>query len=572
MNGENMERKSLIDKFLIRLSLIKEDEVATCIKAANENNESLLSTIIKIKKLNSETLAVLIAKQFGLPYLDLDNVDLSLFEDESLHNLMDTFKAIPVKKTLTTMTLVVADPTETSLQDIKFQANVNNVHFIIADNTKLKKALKFLLEGATLPDSDNDLLEEEGVTTDGGTKEESSEVEDAPIVKFIHGVLLDAIKLKASDIHFEPYEKTYRIRYRIDGELISHKTFSPASKEKIASRIKVISNMDISEKRIPQDGRMKLGIGKDKDKAIDFRVSSLPTVFGEKIVMRILDSSAASLDIDKLGYDPEQKALLMEAVARPYGMVLVTGPTGSGKTVSLYSCLNVINKDNVNICTAEDPAEIQLPGVNQVNMNDKAGLNFASTLKSFLRQDPDIILVGEIRDLETADIAIKAAQTGHMVLSTLHTNDAPKTIARLLNMGVKPFNIASSVNLITAQRLGRRLCPSCKKIDDTIPLEILIESGLPQEEIDGYGSKWHVYKPVGCPDCGEKGYKGRVGIYQVMPVTEDIKKIILREGTEIEIAEASRASGVYSLREAGMVKVKLGITSLEEVLATTNID
>lgn len=566
-----MERKSLIDKFLVRLGLIKEEEVEACVKASNENGESLFSTIIKIKKLNSEKLAILISKQFGLPYIDLNNVDLTLFEDESFHGLMDTFKVIPVKKTLTTMTLIVSDPTETSLQDIKFQANVNNVHFIIADNTNLQKALKFLLEGAALPDSDNDFLDDEAVNTDGNNKEESAEIEDAPIVKFVHNILLDAIKFKASDIHFEPYEKTYRIRYRIDGELILHKTITPTLKDKIASRIKVISNMDISEKRIPQDGRMKLGTGKDKEKAIDFRVSSLPTIFGEKIVMRILDSSAASLDIDKLGYDPEQKALLLEAVERPYGMVLVTGPTGSGKTVSLYSCLNVINKENVNICTAEDPAEIQLAGVNQVNMNDKAGLNFASTLKSFLRQDPDVILVGEIRDLETADIAIKAAQTGHMVLSTLHTNDAPKTIARLLNMGVKPFNIASSVNLITAQRLGRRLC-SCKKIDDSIPLEILIESGLPQEEIEGYGSKWHVYKPVGCPDCGEKGYKGRVGIYQVMPVTEEIKKIILREGTEIEIAEASRAAGVYSLREAGMVKVKLGITSLEEILATTNID
>jgi type IV pilus assembly protein PilB len=565
-----MERKSLIDKFLLRLGLIKEDEVSACIKASNENGESLFSTIIKVKKLDSENLAVLISKQFGLPYIDLNSVDLTLFEDESLHSLMDTFKAIPVKKTLTTMTLIVSDPTEKALQDIKFQANVNNVHFIIADNTKLQKALKFLLEGAALPDND-DLLDEEVINTDGVNKEESAEIEDAPIVKFVHGVLLDAIKFKASDIHFEPYEKTYRIRYRIDGELVFHKSVSPTLKDKIASRIKVISNMDISEKRIPQDGRMKLGTGKDKDKSIDFRVSSLPTVFGEKIVMRMLDSSAVSLDIDKLGYDPEQKAALLEAVARPYGMVLVTGPTGSGKTVSLYSCLNVINKEDVNICTAEDPAEIQLPGVNQVNMNDKAGLNFANTLKSFLRQDPDVILVGEIRDFETADIAIKAAQTGHMVLSTLHTNDAPKTIARLLNMGVKPFNIASSVNLITAQRLSRRLC-SCKKIDDTIPLEILIESGLPQEEIDGYGSKWHVYKPVGCPDCGEKGYKGRVGIYQVMPINEEIKKIILREGTEIEIAEASRASGVYSLREAGMVKVKMGITSLEEVLATTNID
>jgi type IV pilus assembly protein PilB len=353
------------------------------------------------------------------------------------------------------------------------------------------------------------------------------------------------------------------VRFRIDGQLREIASPPTAIKEKLASRIKVISRMDISEKRVPQDGRMKLKVGPDK--VIDFRVSTLPTLFGEKIVIRILDPSSAKLGIDALGYDPDEKERLLKAIARPYGMILVTGPTGSGKTVSLYTCLNLLNQPGVNIATAEDPSEINLPGVNQVNVNEKAGLTFAVALKSFLRQDPDIIMVGEIRDLETADISIKAAQTGHLVLSTVHTNDAPSTLTRLRNMGIAPFNIASSVILISAQRLARRLCINCRKPTE-IPNEALIDAGFKASDLDG---SWKPYRPVGCSMCN-MGYKGRVGIYQVMPITEEIQRIILRDGSALDIAEQSEKEGVRSLRQAGLAKVKQGLTSLEEVLAVTN--
>ncbi|MES2128061.1 MAG: type IV-A pilus assembly ATPase PilB, partial [Pseudomonadota bacterium] len=382
-------------------------------------------------------------------------------------------------------------------------------------------------------------------------------------VKFLNKILMDAINLGASDIHFEPFEKFYRIRLRVDGVLREHAQPPVTIRDKLVSRIKVLAKLDISEKRIPQDGRMRLIVSPTK--TIDFRVSTLPTLFGEKTVMRILDATQAQMGIDALGYDPHQKELLLDAIQRPYGMVLVTGPTGSGKTVSLYTCLNVINKPGINISTAEDPAEINLPGVNQVNVNDKAGLTFAAALKSFLRQDPDIIMVGEIRDLETADIAIKAAQTGHMVFSTLHTNDAPSTLTRMMNMGIKPFNIASAVIMITAQRLARRLC-TCKQ-----PLEtsdaILLAAGFRAEELDG---SWKPYGPVGCERCSGGGYKGRVGIYQIMPITPAIEKIILAEGNAMQIAAQSESEGVNSLRRSGLMKVMQGLTSLEEVLGCTN--
>jgi type IV pilus assembly protein PilB len=396
-------------------------------------------------------------------------------------------------------------------------------------------------------------------TTDTST----SEVEDAPVVKFLQKMLLDAFSMRASDLHFEPYEHNYRVRFRIDGELREIASPPIAIKEKLASRIKVISRMDISEKRVPQDGKMKLKIGPDR--VIDFRVSTLPTMFGEKIVIRILDPSSAKLGIDALGYEPEEKERLMQAIGRPYGMILVTGPTGSGKTVSLYTCLNLLNKPGVNIATAEDPCEINLPGINQVSVNEKAGLTFSVALKSFLRQDPDIIMVGEIRDLETADISIKAAQTGHLVLSTLHTNDAPTTLTRMRNMGIAPFNIASSVILITAQRLARRLCPNCK-VPITIPPKALMDAGYSAEELE---RPFVNYRAVGCSMCNN-GYKGRVGIYQVMPITEEIQRIILRDGSALEIAEQAKREGVRSLRQAGLHKAKLGLTSLEEVLAVTN--
>jgi len=391
----------------------------------------------------------------------------------------------------------------------------------------------------------------------------AEEVEDAPVVRYVHKIMLDAINGGASDIHFEPYEKFYRIRYRTDGVLYDVAQPPLAIKEKIASRIKVISRMDISEKRVPQDGRMKINLSKTR--AIDFRVSSLPTLFGEKICMRILDPSSATLGIDALGYDPDQKEKLLAAVQRPYGMVLVTGPTGSGKTVSLYTCLNILNKPGINISTAEDPAEINLPGINQVNVNDKAGLTFAAALKSFLRQDPDVIMVGEIRDLETGETAIKAAQTGHMVLSTLHTNDAPTTLTRLMNMGIAPFNIASSVILITAQRLARKLC-SCKKPID-IPEEALLRAGFKEDDLDG---TWQPYGHVGCELCKNTGYKGRVGIYQVMPISEEMQRIIMKNGTAIDLADQARREGVNDLRRSGLLKVRRGLTSLEEVEAVTN--
>ncbi|HET8871121.1 MAG TPA: type IV-A pilus assembly ATPase PilB, partial [Aquabacterium sp.] len=400
------------------------------------------------------------------------------------------------------------------------------------------------------------------VTTQESPEAASAEVEDAPVVRFLQKMLIDAINARASDLHFEPYEYNYRVRFRIDGELREITQPPVAIKDKLASRIKVISKLDIAEKRVPQDGRMKLKFG---NKAIDFRVSTLPTLFGEKIVIRILDPSSAKLGIEALGYEPEEKERLMRCIQRPYGMVLVTGPTGSGKTVSLYTCLNILNQPGVNISTVEDPAEINLPGINQVNVNDKAGMNFATALKAFLRQDPDVIMVGEIRDLETADIAIKAAQTGHMVMSTLHTNDAPTTLTRMMNMGVAPFNIASSVILITAQRLARRLCENCKAPAE-YPREALLRAGFKEEDLDG---RWKPYKAIGCSSCNN-GYKGRVGIYQVMPISEEIQRIILTQGTAMDIAAQAKREGVRDLRESGLVKVKAGLTSLEEVIAVTN--
>lgn len=567
-----MEYNALLN-ILVQSKILEETDLAPLLKLLEEKKESVITTIVKYKKTDYLTIANALSLKLNLQLLDLDFFETDLIPADFPVALIEKTRIIPIKKTASTVTVAVANPIDNSYEkDIKFQMNLSVVTVVVEENKLLNVLTNFLQQKGVsfakeMESVDDVLFEEEEEKVQEVVPE--SDVEDAPVVKFIQMVLMEAIKNKVSDIHFEPYEKSYRVRYRLDGSLYESRKAPVGMREKIASRIKVISNLDISEKRIPQDGRFKLPLSKDR--AIDFRVSTLPTLWGEKIVMRILDSSAASLDIERLGYDPEQKASLLAAVSRPYGMVLVTGPTGSGKTVSLYSCLNILNKEDVNICTAEDPAEINLPGVNQVTMNEKAGLTFAAALKSFLRQDPDTILVGEIRDLETADIAIKAAQTGHMVLSTLHTNDAPKTITRLMNMGVKPFNIASSVILITAQRLARRLCPHCKEVSD-VPEDVLLSEGMDQSELDGYRSKWHIYRPVGCDECGGKGYKGRVGIYQVMPITEEIRKIILREGTDIEIAESARRNGVYGLREAGLKKVKDGITSLEEVLATTNLD
>ena len=514
-------------------------------------------------------LAHTVSAVFGAPLLDLEAIDpLRLPKDLLDAKICQAYKVVVLSKRSNRLIVATADPTDQeAAEKIKFTTQMG-VDWIIAEYDKLNRLVEATTKSASESmesltsgdfEFDESVAEETPEVIDSG----ANEVEDAPVVKFLHKMLLDAFNMRASDLHFEPYEHQYRVRFRIDGELKEISSPPIAIKDKLASRIKVISRMDISEKRVPQDGRMKLKVGPDR--VIDFRVSTLPTLFGEKIVIRILDPSSAKLGIDALGYEPEEKERLLHAIGRPYGMILVTGPTGSGKTVSLYTCLNLLNKPGVNIATAEDPSEINLPGVNQVNVNEKAGLTFAVALKSFLRQDPDIIMVGEIRDLETADISIKAAQTGHLVLSTLHTNDAPTTLTRMRNMGIAPFNIASSVILITAQRLARRLCPTCKAPAD-IPHETLLEAGYREEDLDG---SWVTYRAVGCPACNN-GYKGRVGIYQVMPISEEIQRIILRDGSALEIAEQARNEGVRSLRESGLHKARLGLTSLEEVLAVTN--
>ena len=514
-------------------------------------------------------LAHTVSAVFGAPLLDLEAIDpLRLPKDLLDAKICQAYKVVVLSKRSNRLIVATADPTDQeAAEKIKFTTQMG-VDWIIAEYDKLNRLVEATTKSASeamesLTSGDFEFDESVAEETPEAIDSGANEVEDAPVVKFLHKMLLDAFNMRASDLHFEPYEHQYRVRFRIDGELKEISSPPIAIKDKLASRIKVISRMDISEKRVPQDGRMKLKVGPDR--VIDFRVSTLPTLFGEKIVIRILDPSSAKLGIDALGYEPEEKERLLHAIGRPYGMILVTGPTGSGKTVSLYTCLNLLNKPGVNIATAEDPSEINLPGVNQVNVNEKAGLTFAVALKSFLRQDPDIIMVGEIRDLETADISIKAAQTGHLVLSTLHTNDAPTTLTRMRNMGIAPFNIASSVILITAQRLARRLCPACKAPAD-IPHETLLEAGYREEDLDG---SWITYKAVGCSACNN-GYKGRVGIYQVMPISEEIQRIILRDGSALEIAEQARNEGVRSLRESGLHKARLGLTSLEEVLAVTN--
>ncbi|MGC4394723.1 type IV-A pilus assembly ATPase PilB [Hydrogenophaga sp. T2] len=538
-------------------------------RKAQSSRTSFIAELTGTGAVSPADLAHTMSTAFAAPLLDLDAVDVQRLPTGLLDpKICADFRIIALSKRNNRLIVATADPSDQQAAErIKFATQMG-VDWVIAEFDKLSKLVESQTKSVTeameniVGDVEFDDLAAEAAVTDTAS-EKAAEVDDAPVVKFLHKMLIDAFNMRASDLHFEPYEHTYRVRFRIDGELREIASPPIAIKEKLASRIKVISRMDISEKRVPQDGRMKLKVGADR--VIDFRVSTLPTLFGEKIVIRILDPSQAKLGIDALGYEPEEKERLLEAIQRPYGMVLVTGPTGSGKTVSLYTCLNILNKPGVNISTAEDPSEINLPGVNQVNMNEKAGLTFAVALKAFLRQDPDVIMVGEIRDLETADIAIKAAQTGHMVMSTLHTNDAPTTLTRMMNMGIPTFNIASSVILITAQRLARRLCPNCKAPLD-VPRKALLEAGYKPEELDG---SWTPYKPVGCSACNN-GYKGRVGIYQVMPISEEIQRIILRGGTALDIAQQASKEGVRSLRESGLLKVKLGLTSLEEVLSVTN--
>ena len=555
---------------MVQHGLLSEYDAETLQGQAQTANIGFVEQILLSKRMNAAQVAQFASRAFGAPLLDLTGFDLELINKDFIDpKIAATRRVLPLHKRGNRLFVAVSDPANMqALDEVRFKTNLV-IDPVVVEDDKLGHAIAKIVE--TLGQSLKDLVSADDLEIDlqEGNKQQSDEeanqeIEDAPVVKYLQKIMLDAIGAGVSDIHFEPYEKYYRIRYRLDGILKEVAQPPLVLKDKMASRIKVISKLDIAEKRVPQDGRMKLVL--TKNRSIDFRVSTLPTLYGEKIVLRILDPAGVKLGIEALGYEPDQQKLLMNAIARPYGMILVTGPTGSGKTVSLYTCLNILNQPGTNISTAEDPAEIQLPGINQVNLNEKAGLTFANALRAFLRQDPDIIMVGEIRDIETADIAIKAAQTGHLVLSTLHTNDAPATLMRLANMGVPAFNIASSIILITAQRLARKLCGQCKRPED-IPPEALLQAGFKEEDLDG---SWQAYGPAGCDNCLGTGYKGRVGIYEVLPISDDMRQIIMRNGTVLDIAEQSQKEGVRSLRQSGLLKVKQGLTSLEEIEAVTN--
>ena len=556
-----------VARVLVHAGKLSEKSAAALVKSAADKRTGFVAELIKSGTVSPVDLAHTLSTALALPLLDLNAVDPERLPRHVIDGKFSSqFQVVVLGKRGNRLFIGGADPTDQeAVERIKFATQLTP-EWVIVEHDKLSKLLEGsgasateTLESMASGDFEFDVTEE---ATDQESAEPTAEVEDAPVVRFLQKMLIDAINARASDLHFEPYEYHYRVRFRIDGELREITQPPIAIKDKLSSRIKVISRLDISEKRVPQDGRMKLKFG---NKSIDFRVSTLPTLFGEKIVIRILDASSAKLGIEALGYEKIERDRLMQCIQRPYGMVLVTGPTGSGKTVSLYTCLNILNQPGVNISTVEDPAEINLPGINQVNVNDRAGMTFAVALKSFLRQDPDVIMVGEIRDLETADIAIKAAQTGHMVMSTLHTNDAPTTLTRMLNMGVAPFNIASSVLLITAQRLARKLCESCKVPAD-YPLEAMLKVGFEASELNG---SWKPFRAVGCSACSN-GYRGRVGIYQVMPVTEEIQRIILAQGTAVDIAAQAQREGVRDLRQSALVKVRAGVTSVEEVIAITN--
>jgi type IV pilus assembly protein PilB len=536
---------------------------------ARDKRTTVVSQLVARGVVSARDVAIAASSEFGVPLLDLDSVavDLDVVKLAS-DKLLAKHRVLPLYRRGKRLFLGVSDPTAIgAIDEIKFATGLG-VEAIVVEDDKLQKAIDKAIEQADT--SMPNLTDEEGVDLEslevtGGDAEledDTSDVDDAPIVKFVNKIMLDAIRRGASDIHFEPYEKIYRVRYRVDGVLKEIASPPVQLAQKISARLKVMSRLDIAERRVPQDGRIKMKISKTR--AIDFRVSTCPTLFGEKIVMRILDPSSAMLGIDALGYEPFQKELYLKYLAKPQGMILVTGPTGSGKTVSLYTGLNILNKEDTNISTAEDPAEINLPGVNQVNVNPKVGLTFAAALRAFLRQDPDVVMVGEVRDLETAEIAIKAAQTGHLVLSTLHTNDAPQTLTRLIDMGVKPYAIATSVSLIIAQRLARRLCNSCKQLVD-IPAEALLKEGFQPEDVQ---AGVRLYAPKGCANCTD-GYKGRLGIYQVMPVTEEIGRIIMAGGSAIDISDAAKRIGIWDLRRAGLEKAKSGLTSLEEINSVT---
>ena len=549
-------------KCLIQKGLLTEETAAFCTKEAQKQKQAFISYLINNKHLDSKTVATIASVEFGVPFFDLNAIDVSVLPIKSVsEKLIRQHHALPLFKRGNRLFIATSDPTNfQALDEIKFHTR-HTTENILVEEDKLTKMIDAALEAADT--SMKDLLDDDldNIDISGGeekpAEDNNSDVDDAPIVRFVNKILLDSIKRGVSDIHLEPFEKKFRIRFRADG-ILSEVASPPISiANRIISRIKVMSKMDIAERRVPQDGRIKMQISRNR--AIDFRVNTCPTLFGEKVVMRILDPTSAQIGIEKLGFEEIQQKNFLAAIHKPYGMVLVTGPTGSGKTVTLYTGLNILNSIECNISTAEDPVEITVEGINQVNVNPKAGLNFAEALRAFLRQDPDIIMVGEIRDLETASIAVKAAQTGHLVLSTLHTNDAPQTINRLVQMGIEPFNIVSAVILIMAQRLARRLCERCKKEAD-YPENIWLSAGFSKED---FGS-FKIYEPVGCEHC-TNGYKGRVGIYQVMPISEAMRALILRGGNAMEMAELSKKEGINDLRASGLLKIRQGITSLEEI-------
>ncbi len=556
---------------LVQDGVVEEAAMLEALNAARERKTSVVTQLVSSGAANARDIAIAASTEFGVPLFDLDAVstDLDIVRLVS-DKLLAKHRVLPVFRRGKRLFLAVADPTNLhAIDEIKFATGLG-VEAVVVEDDKLQKAVDKAIEqaDAQMPNlGDDEGVDLESLEVTAGEDElddkvSRDDVEDAPIVRFVNKLMLDAIRRGASDIHFEPYEKIYRVRFRMDGVLKEIAQPPVQLAGKLSARLKVMSRLDIAERRVPQDGRIKMKLSKNR--SIDFRVSTCPTLFGEKIVLRILDASQAMMGIESLGYEPFQKALYEKTLARPQGMILVTGPTGSGKTVSLYTGLNILNREDTNISTAEDPSEINLPGVNQVNVNAKVGLTFAAAMRAFLRQDPDVIMVGEIRDLETAEIAIKAAQTGHLVLSTLHTNDAPQTLTRLIDMGVKPYAIATSVSLIIAQRLARKLCTQCKVPLD-IPKEALLKEGFQEAESAG---GMRIYGPKGCTACTD-GYKGRVGIYQVLPVTDAIARIILAGGSAVEIGDQADKEGVWDLRRSGLEKVKAGMTSLEEINSVT---
>ena len=556
---------------LVEDGVIEQDKAISAQESASKKKLPFVGYLVDNKIADAKKIAQSASEEFGVPLVDIDVIDIEPDVVKLVkEKLIRQHKTMPLYKRGNRLFVAVSDPTNLqALDEIKFHVGMTTEAVLACDDRLSAFIEKNLAEdGESLSDlvgGDSDLDDVEFVDEEAAGQDDAepgSEVDDTPVVRFVNKVLLDAINKGASDIHFEPYEKSYRVRFRTDGILAEVASPPLGMSMRLSARIKVMSRMDISERRIPQDGRIKLNLSKSR--AIDFRVNTCPTLFGEKIVLRILDPSSAKMGIDALGFEPDQKELLLENLHKPYGMFLVTGPTGSGKTVTLYTGVNILNQPEINISTAEDPVEINLAGVNQVNVNPKVGLDFGSALRAFLRQDPDVILVGEIRDLETAEIAIKAAQTGHMVLSTLHTNDAPQTLSRMVNMGIPPFNIASAVNLIIAQRLARRLCTHCKKPVD-IPKEALIEEGFTEAQIQK-GIK--IYGPIGCDQCSN-GYKGRVGVYQVMPLSAEIGKIIMENGTALDVAEQAQKDGINDLRQSGLKKIIDGHTSLEEINRVT---